>query len=45
MREAAVIIDSDVVSTELGSGADESEGSANDSDEKPLGGGDTEQVA
>ena len=45
IREAAVIIDSDVVSTELGSGADESEGSANDSDEKPLGGGDTEQVA
>lgn len=43
MREAAVIVDSDVASTELGKGSIED--SSNDSDEKPLGGGPTEQIA
>ena len=41
MREAAVIVDSEVASAELGRGTDAS----NDSDEKPLGGGPTEQMA
>ena len=44
MREAAVIIDSDVASTELGKGADVIDDSSNDSDEKPLG-GNKEQIA
>ncbi len=43
MRESAVIVDSDVASTELGKGSIED--SSNDSDEKPLGGGPTEQIA
>ena len=45
MREAAVIIDSDVASTELGKGTDAVDDSSNDSDEKPLGGGSSEQIA
>ncbi len=45
MREAAVIIDSDVASTELGKGIDSPDDTSNDSDEKPLGGGGTEQIA
>ena len=44
MRDAAVIVDSDVVSDELGRGAS-TQDSSNDSDEKPLGGGPTEQIA
>ena len=43
MREAAVIVDSDVASTELGSGAP-SEDNTDDSDDKPLG-KPTEQIA
>ena len=43
MREAAVIIDSDVVSVELGKGSEEADES-NNSEEKPLSGG-TQQVA
>ncbi len=43
MREAAVIIDSDVVSVELGKGSEETDES-NNSEEKPLSGG-TQQVA
>ncbi len=42
MRQAAVIVDSDVVSTELGSGIKAQDGT-NNSDNKPLGG--TEQIA
>jgi cell division protease FtsH len=44
IREAAVIVDSDVVSTDLGKGVKGKDDSSNNSDEKPLGGG-TEQVA
>ncbi len=44
MREAAVITDSDVVSTELGSGADGSDKPDNKPKQNPLGGG-TEQIA
>ncbi len=45
MREAAVITDSDVVSTELGSGADGSDKPDNKPKQNPLGGGGTEQIA
>lgn len=45
MREAAVIIDSDVASTELGSGVDVPKDTSSDSDEKPLGGSGTQQTA
>ena len=46
MREAAAIIDSDVVSTELGKGGvDASEDMSDDSSEKPLSDGGSEQVA
>ena len=45
MREAAVIIDSDVASTELGKGTDVVDDSSDDSDEKPLSGGSSEQIA
>ncbi len=45
MREAAVIVDSDVVSTELGQGgSDVSEDTNSDTDNKPLSGG-SEQIA
>ena len=44
MREAAVITDSDVASTELGSGADGSDKPDNKPKQNPLGGG-TEQIA
>jgi cell division protease FtsH len=44
MREAAVITDSDVVSTELGSGVDNSDKPNNNPKQNPLGGG-TEQIA
>ena len=44
MREAAVITDSDVVSTELGSGTDGSDKPDNKPKQNPLGGG-TEQIA
>ncbi|BBB23187.1 cell division protein FtsH [Abyssogena phaseoliformis symbiont OG214] len=44
IRESAVIVDSDVASTELGSGVELDNGNK-DSDEKPLSGGSTEQVA
>jgi len=44
MREAAVIIDSDVASTELGSGVDVPKDTSSDSDEKPLGGSGTQQT-
>jgi cell division protease FtsH len=45
MRDPAVIIDSDVVSTELGSGVeDQSDDSNNKPKQNPLGGG-TEQIA
>ncbi len=44
IREAAVIVDSDVASTELGSGV-ELDNNNQDSDEKPLSGDSTEQVA
>ncbi len=44
IREAAVIVDSNVVSTELGSGI-ELDNNNQDSDEKPLSGDPTEQVA
>ncbi len=44
IREAAVITDSDVVSTELGSGADGSDKPDNKPKQNPLGGG-TEQIA
>ncbi len=42
MREAAVIIDSDVESTELGKGVESADDVSNDPDERPVGG---EQVA
>jgi len=45
MREAAVIIDSDVASTEFGSGVDVPKDTSSDSDEKPLGGSGTQQTA
>ena len=45
MREAAVIIDSDVASTELGKDTDVVDDSSDDSDEKPLSGGSSEQIA
>jgi len=45
MREAAVIVDSDVASTELGSGVDVPKDTSSDSDEKPLGGSGTQQTA
>lgn len=44
IRESAVIVDSDVASIELGSGVELNNGNK-DSDEKPLSGGTTEQVA
>ncbi|BAF61272.1 ATP-dependent zinc metalloprotease FtsH [Candidatus Vesicomyidisocius calyptogenae] len=44
IRESAVVIDSNVASTELGSGAT-FDGSNQNSDEKPLNKGSTEQVA
>ncbi len=44
IREPAVIVDSDVASTELGSGVELDNGNKN-SNEKPLSGGSTEQVA
>ncbi len=44
IREAAVIVDSNVASTELGSGV-ELDNNNQDSDEKPLSGDPTEQVA
>ena len=44
IREAAVIVDSNVASTELGSGV-ELDNNKQDSDEKPLSRGPTEQVA
>lgn len=44
MREAAVIVDSNVASTELGSGI-ELDNNKQDSDKKPLSGSPTEQVA
>ncbi|WP_190600534.1 ATP-dependent zinc metalloprotease FtsH [Candidatus Vesicomyidisocius sp. SY067_SCS001] len=44
IRESAVVIDSNVVSTELGSGAT-LDGSNQNSDKKPLNKGSTEQVA
>ncbi|BBB24595.1 cell division protease FtsH [Isorropodon fossajaponicum endosymbiont JTNG4] len=44
IRESAVIVDSDVASTELGSGIELDNGNK-DSDEKPLSGSSTEQVA
>ena len=46
MREAAIITDSEVVSTELGSGVDASDEPDNKHKQKPLGGGGTtEQIA
>jgi cell division protease FtsH len=45
MRQAAVITDSDIVSTELGSGVDNSDKSDNKHKQNPLGGGGTEQIA
>ncbi|CAC9538738.1 Cell division-associated, ATP-dependent zinc metalloprotease FtsH [uncultured Gammaproteobacteria bacterium] len=45
MREAAVIVDSDVVSTELGKAVESVEESSNEADETPSNRGDTEQVA
>lgn len=45
MREAAVIVDSDVASTEFGSGVDVPKDTSSDSDEKPLGGSGTQQTA
>jgi cell division protease FtsH len=41
MREASVVVDSDVVSTELGIGKDKSD----NINKKPLGGNDSEQIA
>ncbi|MBE8189505.1 MAG: ATP-dependent zinc metalloprotease FtsH [Candidatus Thioglobus sp.] len=48
MREAAVIVDSEVVSTELGKGVEaetEPDGKSDITGSKPLGGGATEQIA